>query len=545
MSDLDGTSGDERTYKHWATVIGEEAITKFGKSQTVATGWSPSGYYHIGNFREGVTCRAIAKELENLGAKTRFILNVDDVDPFDKVPVFFKKDYEHILKPYLNQPISEVIDPLGCHSSYAEHFTANAMEMMNAFDVSPEAVKTSDEYKKGSYNKYAILMLEKKEEIAHITETITGTRMEELFLIQCPNCKNLAAPTLLDYSIENSRVIVSIDCKKEKSGCGQKNQFTLGETIWKLKWRLDWAARQDFLNVTVEDSGKDHGVAGGSIDTSIAIHKQIFNKEPPILPTHGFITFGGKKLSGSAGSGIPVSEFPNILEPETFLYKIYRNNIRRDFDFNVAMDVPATAAEFDKAEEMFYQEMDMEHKKTVEKTIKAYELAIIEKTEKKPFRVDYGYTATVAQVFQFDRNRALNHLKKPGSIPDNLSEKEIKNLNLRLDQAIHWLKNYADDKIKFEILKQPNCDLISKENKQELEYLIEVVKSIPESLKGDEITQYVYESSTKYNVKPKNFFAWLYLVILGKRVGPRAGTLIEAIGKNEIIQKLEQALSCF
>ena len=148
-----------KTFKHWATIISEEAIERFGNNQTVATGWSPSGYYHIGNFREGVSCRAIARELSNLGATVRFIINIDDIDPFDKVPSFFKKKYGKELSKHLGEPINGVPDPLGCHNSYAEHFLTDALENMQAFDVHPEPVLTSKSYEEGHYNPYIIKYL--------------------------------------------------------------------------------------------------------------------------------------------------------------------------------------------------------------------------------------------------------------------------------------------------------------------------------------------------------------------------------------------------
>ncbi|MBY8999787.1 MAG: lysine--tRNA ligase, partial [Candidatus Heimdallarchaeota archaeon] len=270
---------EEYAFKHWATVVSEEAIERFGNKQVVATGWAPSGFYHVGNFKEAVTCRAIHRELINLGADSKYILNIDDVDPFDKIPAFFKKDYGKLLSPYLGHAINKVPDPLGCHDSYADHFIANALAIMNDFDVNPEPIHTSKLYLEGSYDKYAKLFLEKKEEMFELTERITGSRMEDFFLIQCPECKNLASPKIVNYEFIDKKIKVDLLCQKEKRGCGQKSSIILGDTLWKIKWRLDWAARQDFLGVTVESSGKDHGVAGGSIDTSLAIHKDIFNKK--------------------------------------------------------------------------------------------------------------------------------------------------------------------------------------------------------------------------------------------------------------------------
>ncbi|MHA1685729.1 MAG: lysine--tRNA ligase [Candidatus Heimdallarchaeaceae archaeon] len=537
---------DEKTFKHWATIIVEQALNRFGSNQTIATGWSPSGYYHIGNFREGVTCRAFVKELTNHGISSRFLLNVDDVDPFDKIPVFFKPNYEKVLSPYMGHPISEVPDPLGCHSSFAEHFMQNAIENMESFDVTPEIVKTSTSYEKGLYNRYAILYLKKKEKVHQLTKKITGSVMKDFFLIQCPQCNNLAAPELVNYSLKNQHVEVTIWCNPKKGGCGSTSDLRLGETKWKLKWRLDWAARQDFLNVTIEPSGKDHGVAGGSIDTAIAIHKEIFGREPPLLPTYGFITFGGKKLSGSAGSGIPVSEFPKILEPEMFLYKIYRLTLRRDFDFDVSKDVPSIAAEFDKAEEIYYKETDIEHTTTLEKTIKAYELAIIEKSQKtKPLRVDYGLLVTLMQVYMMNKEKVLDKLKEQKIIPPTATKSDVDSFSRRFDLVKYWLENYADKSFKFSVVEKPNCDTIRQLPKELCQLLLTALQELPDKLSSEETTKYLYEYAKAHNLKPIQFFRGLYLTVLNQKSGPRAGTLVEVIGKERLINIFQSALECY
>ena len=51
---------------------------------TVASGVSPSGFVHIGNFREIATPYLVAKELKKLGKKVRYILSFDEFDRFRK-----------------------------------------------------------------------------------------------------------------------------------------------------------------------------------------------------------------------------------------------------------------------------------------------------------------------------------------------------------------------------------------------------------------------------------------------------------------------------
>ena len=536
---------EDMSFKHWATVVSEKAIELFGQDQTVCTGWAPSGYYHLGNFREGVTCRAIAQELFNLGTKPRFILNIDDQDPFDKIPAFFKK-FENELKPYLGHPINEIPDPFGSHDSYAGHFIDDALNIMHNFDVKPEPTIMSEYYKKGSYDKYVKIFIEKKEEVSELMEQITGSRMEDFFMIQCPECKNIDAPKTMNAEIENSKIKVEIQCQKEKNGCGFHGEITLGETAWKLKWRLDWAARQDFFGVTVESSGKDHGAAGGSIDTALAIHERIFGKTKlPLLIQHGFLTVGGgRKASGSTGSGVPVSEFHKMLNPESFLYLIYRQNLRKDFDFNIENDLPKVASEFVKAREVYLFGEGIDHQKSKEKTWKAFELALIDKDAvSTTIPIEIGHLATLMQVFIFDKGKTYQRMIEQTSIEENQLLQDI--FDLQFNRTKYWLDNYANENFKFTISEKTDCDMVKQLDYGVFDNLLFTIRKLPDNLHGDDITQYLYEKAKENDIKPANFFRALYISVLNKKFGPRAGTLIDALGKEETIKFLENAIKCY
>jgi lysyl-tRNA synthetase class 1 len=73
---------------HWADIAAMRVIKERGDKETyvVASGITPSGTVHVGNFREVVTVAFVAKALEDLGKKVRFIYSWDNFDTFRKVP---------------------------------------------------------------------------------------------------------------------------------------------------------------------------------------------------------------------------------------------------------------------------------------------------------------------------------------------------------------------------------------------------------------------------------------------------------------------------
>ena len=88
----------EKDY-YWVDKAAEKIIKEKGnkKEYVCASGITPSGTVHIGNFREIITTDLIVKGLENKGKKVRFIYSWDDYDRFRKVPKNVNKKWEKYL----------------------------------------------------------------------------------------------------------------------------------------------------------------------------------------------------------------------------------------------------------------------------------------------------------------------------------------------------------------------------------------------------------------------------------------------------------------
>src|SRR3954467_493358 len=93
---------------HWADQAAARVIAQRGDrdAYTVASGITPSGVVHIGNFREVITVDFVARALRALGKQVRFIYSWDDFDTFRKVPVNLPQ--QEMLKEQLRRPISRV-----------------------------------------------------------------------------------------------------------------------------------------------------------------------------------------------------------------------------------------------------------------------------------------------------------------------------------------------------------------------------------------------------------------------------------------------------
>ena len=106
---------------HWADQTADKIIRERGDLDvyTCASGITPSGTVHIGNFREIISVDLVVRALRSRGKNVRFIYSWDDYDVFRKVPENMRN--KDVLEAHLRFPITMVPDTTGRDSSYARH----------------------------------------------------------------------------------------------------------------------------------------------------------------------------------------------------------------------------------------------------------------------------------------------------------------------------------------------------------------------------------------------------------------------------------------
>ena len=135
---------------NWAREIALEIIEKRPNEEVynVACGVSPSGYIHIGNFREIVTPYLIATELRELGKKVRFFISIDNFDRFRKVPAGIPEELAvNIGKPYVGfkSPFNKAL-------TYAEEFQTRFIKECENMGIKfDDIIYQASEYQSGRY----------------------------------------------------------------------------------------------------------------------------------------------------------------------------------------------------------------------------------------------------------------------------------------------------------------------------------------------------------------------------------------------------------
>ena len=158
----------ENQQTHWADIYADRIIREKGDKDvyTCASGITPSGTVHIGNFREIISVELVVRALRAKGRNVRFIYSWDDYDVFRKVPKNMPEP--ELLETYLRKPITLVPDTTGQADSYARKNELDVERILPVVGVNPEYLYQAERYRSGMYAEGMRRALEKRDEIRAI-----------------------------------------------------------------------------------------------------------------------------------------------------------------------------------------------------------------------------------------------------------------------------------------------------------------------------------------------------------------------------------------
>ncbi|MFH1249193.1 MAG: lysine--tRNA ligase [archaeon] len=514
---------EENLGYHWADGIADQIIAEKpdAKIYTCAAGITPSGYVHIGNFREIITNDLIARALKNKGKNVRFIYSWDDFDRLRKIPSNLPN--KELLEQYLGMPITKVRDTFGCHESYAQHFEKEVEIEMPKFGINPEYLYQAEKYMNCEYAEKIKEILEKKDKIKEILEKYKTELVNDEWWpikVYCEKCMRDETKVI---SWDGS-YILGYECK-----CGYNASINFKEKgLAKLPWRIDWPMRWNYEGVDFEPGGKEHSTPGGSRTTAKEIYETIYSKKAPLYLKYDFIVIKGQggKMSSSLGNVIKPKECLEIYEPEILRYLFAKT--RPNTEFAIAFDEEAIKiySEYDRLEEEYFLGA-LENKQK-----RIYELSQISQTSKKKvFAPQFRQIVELVQI--------KNEEEILGYFTKEITCEEDRNRTIkRIVLAKNWLKQ-APEKFVFKIKENAEKEALNGLSEKQISSLKELRSRIREEKTEQEIIQDLKEICTNNSIDPKEFFRVAYLIIIGKDRGPKLSTII-LIAREKVINLLNQ-----
>jgi lysyl-tRNA synthetase class 1 len=519
---------------HWADIAAARVVAARGakESFTVASGITPSGTVHIGNFREVITVEFVAKALRSLGKQVRFLYSWDDFDTLRKVPKNLPQ--QEMLQGQLRRPISRVPDPYGVDRSYASHNEKVFERELEQVGIVPEYIYQSDRYSAGVYAESMRHALAHKDKIAAILNEFRSEPLDENWLpttIYCSRCER----DQMDYERYPGGYEYAYKC----SSCGHEEVVDIRQTTHlKLNWRTDWPMRWAYEGVDFEPGGKDHSSDGGSYDTGSRIVKAVWDREAPEYLQYDFVSIkgGSGKMSSSSGELITLSEALAIYEPQMIRWIFANQRPNTDFAISFDSDVIKVYDEFDRAEQAALGPVP-ENLGKWPVLRRAYELSAIgDLYEKAPYRAPFRELTGRLQICDGDIQRTFERYY--AELAQTSLEKTL--FFARAERALKWLAEFASDEFRYQIHREPVQLSLSDKQQEALGALRELLQRISlETIEPKDLNQTLYDEIIhKTGCDGKEFFAAVYQKLIGRDQGPRLPGFLKEIGRDRLLRLL-------
>ncbi|MCL1993277.1 MAG: lysine--tRNA ligase [Spirochaetes bacterium] len=534
-----------RPAAHWADETAAKIIFEKGEKPfyTCASGITPSGTVHIGNFREIISVDLVVRALRDLGRNVRFIYSWDNYDVFRKVPKNMPKIEE--LEKFLRFPITLVPDPWEQESSYARHHEVEVESSLPLVGIFPEYLYQADRYRAAAYAPGIRKALENRLALKGILDKFR----DEDHKIQgdwwpvsafCGNCNKDET----DIAGWDGEWVLSYNC----NACGHKASVDIRNAKEiKLSWRIDWPMRWEYEKVDFEPAGKDHHSHGGSFDTARLVCKEVYQWEAPVTFRYDFIGIKGSvgKISSSSGVVVTLADLLKVYTPDLVRYLFAGTRPNTEFTVSFDLDVIKTYEDFDKTERIAWKMEAAKDDAAYRRERRIYELSqagvaadgkTLPLEGSAPFQIPFRHLGNLIQIADGDVEKALADLSRlDGGAP---AAEQLPAVRARALCAKYWVENCAPEEFRFR-LRPPGevAGLVfSASEKAALDFLRDDVIAKLDGFPDDKAcSQAVYDVARKAGIDSKELFRVAYNALIGKDQGPRLANFLRSIGKERLL----------
>jgi lysyl-tRNA synthetase class 1 len=510
----------------------ERKLSRSLKLIRTEMGLGASGFPHIGSVGDAARSFAVTLALKEQGYHSELIAYCDDKDGLRKVPVGLPKS----LEKYLGFPVSSIPDPFGCHESYGRHMSSLLLDALDKCGMEYRHVSAMEMYEKGLLNKEIDALLLNAKRVGEIVKEEVGqeryTGVLPYFPI-CGNCGRIYTTKALEYLPKENKVTYVCEGMEIRGkwleGCGFKGEANLAKAEGKLSWKSEFAARWRALDIRFEAYGKD-------IEDSVRINDRICREilcfEPPSHARYEmFLDKSGRKISKSTGNVFTPQVWFRYGSPQSVSLLMLKRFVGTR-TLNVT-DIPTYMNEMDDLEDVYFGKKPAKDGRELVKLRGLYEYCWALKPPQKPsVKVPYNLMTFLVKMapkgseeeFIAEKLRGYGYLQKSQTLDEGLRR--------RIEYASNWIKD-------FEEIKETTVGLSGAE-KAAMAELVEVLKSEDDA---EKIQNAIFNVAKKHGLQLGSFFKSLYMILLGIPQGPRLGPYLVAMGKQNVIDALQRALS--
>ncbi|MDR1400649.1 MAG: lysine--tRNA ligase [Treponema sp.] len=515
---------------HWADETAAKIIREKGDKvlYTCASGITPSGTVHIGNFREIISVDLVVRALRDRGKTVRFIYSWDDYDVFRKVPQNMPKQEE--LQNFLRFPITMVPDPWERDESYARHHEVDVETILPVVGIAPEYLYQAQRYRASMY---AIGIRKALEQREHLKTILDKFRDEEHKIqgewwpisVFCDACNRDDT----DIDAWDGEWGITYHC----NACGHQETVDLrsGKGV-KLGWRIDWPMRWDYEKVDFEPAGKDHHAAGGSFDTARFVCKDVYGYDAPVSFRYDFIGIKGSvgKISSSKGEVIDLNDVLKVYTPELVRYLFAGTRPNTEFSISFDLDVIKIYEDYDRLERIAWNVEPAKDETAYQKARRIYELSQVAAVpDTMPYQIPFRHLCNLLQIADGD-------IDKTFSTFSDLKPEQRPGLLARSVCAKNWIDNCAPEDFRFKLRNAGECATLTDAEAAAVRLLREqVVVNIAKYTDDKPCAEAIYKVAEDAGLDAKALFRAAYQALIGKDQGPRLASFLRSIHKDRLM----------
>ena len=516
-------------YKAWpfqeARQILKKRAAKDDRPILFETGFGPSGLPHIGTFAEVARTTWVRQAFVHLtGRPTRLLAFSDDMDGLRKVPLNLPQG--DMLAQHLGKPLHAIPDPFESSTSFSGYMNDKLREFLDIYGFDYEFQSSHQAYSRGDFDEGLAVLLDRVEEVrALILPTLREENRAEWspFFPVCPRCSSVSATRVKGYHPERGTLDFVCESKADGvNGCGASGELSVLGGQAKVGWKVDWALRWYTYEVDYEMYGKDL-IDSARLSGRIV---RLMGKQPPAGLTYElFLDEEGRKISKSVGRGLTVDAWVQYAPIESLLYYVYQNPKRaRRLYWDV---VPRCVDDYLEALRRY---PEVEKEKRPEQDV--WHIA-------NAGRDVLGYAAQVNFSVVNNLIAALG-ADEAGLLMDYLEryDPEAKKYHEVVQDLVDkGLNYYRDFVLPNKQYRQPTAD------EQELLRQIAALLAVSDSVDEAELQAIPFDVARTAGIEPRDLFRTIYEVLLGQERGPRFGSFVLLVGKERVLEMLEEKVA--
>ena len=482
------------------------------------TGYGPSGLPHIGTFMEVFRTTLVRHAFSCISdMPTKLFCVSDDMDGLRKIPDNIPN--KEMVAAHLGKPLTAIPDPFGTHESYGAHMNAKLCGFLDHYGFEYEFHSSTENYKKGIYDKMLLKALEKYDEIQAVMLPTLGEERAgnySPFMPVSPKSGKVLQTEVVERKVKEGIIVY-----KEEDGTLAEVPVTGGHC--KLQWKPDFGMRWAALDVDYEMYGKDHQPSAPLYND---ICKVLGGATPQQYVYEMFLDAEGKKISKSKGNGISIEQWLRYAPKESLAYYMFQSPRKaKRLYFDV---IPRAVDDYQTYLEKFPKE---DAKAQINNPVWHIHNGKPPASENIP---GFNLLLNLAGVANTENPAVLWAFIS--RYQPELTAATHPFLDELVKGAVHYYIDFVKPTKKFRFPTDAETTALTE--------LADYLEKAPATTTAEDFQTQIYEIGKKYFADNlKGWFATMYETMLGQPQGPRMGSFVALFGKDETAKLIRRVLA--